>query len=337
MILVTDERFSIRYISSNVESIFGVTPYSLLGKNAFEFAPKNFREVWKNCIQQSLQSNSSEITLTTPDGKDVCFEVTFSNHVNHSEIRGVVIFLHDITDRKTAHQNLVHTNNHLDHFIHKTVHDLQAPLQSALGLLALAESSPANEQERYLKMLKSSLQRLDAFMIELNSFFKNEKMAIQNVKVDFESIFKAELAILQDMPDARDIKINFSFNAIAPLYSDVIRLKTILTNILSNAIKYSDRSKTNSFIHVTATVSEEKCYVVIEDNGLGIEKQYQSRIFEMYFRAHTNLKGTGLGLYIVKDTIDRLQGTIKVESEPGQGTKFHIELPNFVKTPILSN
>ena len=110
-----------------------------------------------------------------------------------------------------------------------------------------------------------------------------------------------------------------------------------MTNILSNAIKYSDRSKANKFIQVTATVSAEKCYVVIEDNGLGIEKQYQSRIFEMYFRAHTNLKGTGLGLYIVKDTIDRLQGSIKVESEPGQGTKFHIELPNFVKTPILSN
>ena len=195
IILVTDEAFSIRYITSNVESIFGVAPYSLLGKNAFNFAPVKFHEVWKNCIQQSLKNTSSEITLTTPDGKEVHFEVTFGNHVNHSEIRGVVIFLHDITDRKTEHQNLVHANNHLDHFIHKTVHDLQAPLQSALGLLDLAESSPAIEQERYLKMLKSSLQQLDVFMIELNSFFKNDKMAIQNVKVNFESIFNEELAI----------------------------------------------------------------------------------------------------------------------------------------------
>ena len=135
------------------------------------------------------------------------------------------------------------------------------------------------------------------------------------------------------MPAARGISIKFSFKATAPLYSDVIRLKTILTNTLSNAIKYSDNSKANKFIHVTANITDTKCSIVIEDNGLGIERQYLSRIFEMYFRAHTNLKGTGLGLYIVKDTIDRLQGNIRVESEPG--TKFYIELPNFVNTPIL--
>jgi signal transduction histidine kinase len=110
-----------------------------------------------------------------------------------------------------------------------------------------------------------------------------------------------------------------------------------LTNILSNSIKYSDRRKANRFIKVNATVSENNCAIAIEDNGLGIEEQYLDKIFDMYFRAHTSLKGTGLGLYIVKDTIERLGGSIKVESVPGKGTTFFIELPNFINTLVLSN
>lgn len=337
MVLVTDERFSIRYISSNVETIFGVKPYSLLGKNAFEFAPADKREIWQSCIQQSLTNKSSEISLKTISGKELYFEITFNNHVNHNEIRGVVIFLHDITERKLAHKELIKTNDHLDHFIFKTMHDLQAPLHSALGLMDLAESSKPSERDHYLKMIKASLQRLDAFIIELNSFFKNEKLAIQNELVDLESIFHEELTILQNMPDASGIKIEFFCDAQTSLYSDVIRLKTILTNILSNAIKYSDRQKDNRFIKVKGRVSEGKFNISIEDNGLGIESQYLSKIFDMYFRAHTGLKGTGLGLYIVKDTIDRLNGTIEVTSEPGKGTSFYIELPNFVTIPLSSN
>lgn len=336
IVLVTDERFSIRYISSNVETIFGVKPYSLLGRNAFEFAPSDKREAWQNCIQQSLKSKSSEIALTTPAGKEIHFEVTFTNHVNHNEIRGVVVLMHDITERKLAHKELIKTNNHLDHFIFKTVHDLQAPLQSALGLISLAESSEVNEREHYLKMIKASLQRLDAFIIELNSFFKNEKLAIQNEKIDFESIFNEELSSLKDMPEAREIKVDFSCVATAPLYSDSIRLKTIVTNILSNSIKYSDCSKTNRYIKVTANITDKICSIVIEDNGLGIEAQYLDKIFDMYFRAQTNMKGTGLGLYIVKDTIDRLQGTIEVKSQHGIQTKFYITLPNFVPSSVLS-
>lgn len=337
MVLVTDERFNIRYISSNVETIFGVKPYSLLGKNAFEFAPKDKREIWQNCIQQSLTSKSSEISLKSTSGKELHFEVTFTNHVNHNEIRGVVVFLHDITERKLAHKELIKTNDHLDHFIFKTVHDLQAPLQSALGLMELAESSKPIERDHYLKMIKSSLQRLDAFIIELNSFFKNEKMAIQNEEVNLESIFNEELAILQNMPDADGIEIEFFYDGETPLYSDLIRLKTILTNILSNSIKYSDRTKENRFIKVTASVSKKKLAITIEDNGIGIDEQYVSKIFDMYFRASTKQKGTGLGLYIVKDTIDRLDGTIEVNSVLGKGTKFVIELPNFINTTVRSN
>jgi len=337
MVLVTDEHFNIRYISSNVETIFGVKPYSILGKNAFEFAPADKREVWQNCIQQSLHSNSSEISLKTASGGVLHFEVTFSNHVNYKEIQGVVIFLHDITERKQAHKELIKANDHLDHFIFKTVHDLQAPLQSALGLMDLAESSSPSERDHYFKMIKSSLQGLDAFIIELNSFFKNDKMAIQNEKVDLEAVFGQELSILQNLPQARGIKIDFNFDAEVPLHTDLIRLKTILTNILSNSIKYSDRQKEQRFIKVTAIVSENTCDITIEDNGLGIEAQYLDKIFDMYFRAHNNLKGTGLGLYIVKDTIDRLRGTIEVESEPGKGTAFHISIPNFISTPVLAN
>ena len=72
----------------------------------------------------------------------------------------------------------------------------------------------------------------------------------------------------------------------------------------------------------------------MKDNGIGIEPQYQEKIFDLFFRATDQSQGTGLGLFIVKDTIDKLRGKIEVESEPGRGTTFTIEIPNQIFQPV---
>lgn len=330
IVLVTDEHFKIRYASDTIESVFGINPYSILGKSAFDFVSDDKRETWRKCLTETNGNASDEISLKTVTGKKVYFDVTVTNHVNNEAIRGIVIFLHDVTERKQAQQELENTNSHLDHFIFKTTHDLRAPLHSAMGLIKLAETADAKDRDKYITLIGKSLQKLDSLIEEVNSFYKNDKLAIVHEQIDLESLFKAELEDLKNLPGAENIRFDFVFKSTSDLFLDSIRLRTIITNILSNSIKYTDPRKHDRFILLEAEVNESTCKLKISDNGVGIEEKHLDKIFDMFYRGTSESHGTGLGLYIVKDTIDRLNGKVEVHSKVGKGTAFEITLPNFI-------
>ena len=132
------------------------------------------------------------------------------------------------------------------------------------------------------------------------------------------------------MPEAANIFIEKELR-VDLVYGDPVRIKMILNNLISNAVKYSDPAKAQSFIRIK-TISNNAHYLIeIGDNGIGINKQYHKQIFEMFFVTNSK-KGTGLGLYIIKETIEKLQGTIRVESEEKIGSTFFVSIP-FQKMP----
>jgi signal transduction histidine kinase len=114
---------------------------------------------------------------------------------------------------------------------------------------------------------------------------------------------------------------------LCPFYSDPLRLKILLNNLLSNSIKYRSQF-VQPFILMQVTVDNDRAVLVFTDNGKGIAKDNINRVFDMFFRASTSSTGSGLGLYIVKEAIQALEGIIVVESELGKGTTFRVELPN---------
>jgi signal transduction histidine kinase len=95
-----------------------------------------------------------------------------------------------------------------------------------------------------------------------------------------------------------------------------------------------DLQKQNRFIKIAARVTEEFCDISFEDNGIGIDPLYQEKIFDLFFRATDRSQGTGLGLFIVKDTLERLEGEVKVVSNQGQGTTFHVRIPNQIHQSV---
>jgi signal transduction histidine kinase len=104
-------------------------------------------------------------------------------------------------------------------------------------------------------------------------------------------------------------------------------LKTILYNLIGNAFKYNDPLKEEQVVTITASRNNQLFNISIEDNGVGIEKAHLPRIFEMFFRASEKSQGSGLGLYIVKETLNKLNGKIEVQSALKVGTIFNIEVP----------
>lgn len=118
-----------------------------------------------------------------------------------------------------------------------------------------------------------------------------------------------------------------NINGSIPFYSDHSRLLIIFNNIISNAVRYYDRWK-ESFLQIDIVVDKDKAEIHFSDNGVGIAEEFLDKIFKMFFRASYESKGSGLGLYIVKSTVEKLNGKISVKSKLGEGTHFTIEVPN---------
>lgn len=330
VVIVTDAQYHIRYVSDTVTHIFGVNPFAVLGKNAFDFVADENSARWQACLSESNHGKSCEISLRSKSNEELHFDVTVTNHVNNVDIRGLVIFMHDITQRKRDLKELQKANHHLDHFIFKTTHDLRAPLHSALGLVKLAESAPQEEQQKYLALIRKSLLKLDGFIEEVNNFYKNDKLAVKREEINLQQLVHSEVESLRNLPEADGIFFDHAIEATAAFISDPIRIKTVLTNIVSNSIKYSDPAKPLRFIKIQADVSMHNAVIRIYDNGQGIASEYLEKIYDIFFRANDTTAGTGLGLYIVKDTVERLNGKIQVSSELGKGTQFTVTIPNQV-------
>lgn len=110
--------------------------------------------------------------------------------------------------------------------------------------------------------------------------------------------------------------------------------KMILVNLLSNAIKYHDLGKAHPFIRLSMSSSNRHIHLTVEDNGQGIPKTSQKRVFEMFYRAHETASGSGLGLFLVKRMVDRLGGTIQIQSDPGKGTSVTVIVPSVNPTKV---
>lgn len=232
------------------------------------------------------------------------------------------------------HQNeeLSKINQELDSLVYSVSHNLRAPLSSVLGLLNLAnlEEHPRHpEFDAYLKMIEKSVLKLDDTLKEILDYSRNARLEIARDCINLKELCDDCMEKLAFLEGNKEIEIRSSFSGMEiPLYSDAYRLSMILTNMLSNAIKYRDKSKEQQYIHINAKITSCSLTIDFEDNGIGIQPALTGKIFNMFFRGTELSEGAGLGLYIVKQTVDKLNGRILVSSNPGKGTTFTVHLPN---------
>jgi len=243
-------------------------------------------------------------------------------------ITGISIFARDITERKEFENELRKTNFELDSFVYRASHDLRAPLRSVLGLASIIKIEDVEEKrDEYLNLITKSINKLDKFISDLTDFSRNTRITITIEPIDFQALVLESMENLKYMDGANRVNLNLNVKNETALYSDVPRLNIILQNLLSNAIKYQSYER-ESKINIDLTITENQINLIISDNGKGIKIEYLRRIFEMFFRASEDSYGSGLGLYITKQVIERLNGSIVVSSEYGKGTTFAIMLPN---------
>ncbi len=234
-----------------------------------------------------------------------------------------------INSLATQNIELTKINKELDSLVYSVSHNLRAPLMSVLGLINLAKfETSIDAVHHYHGLMEKSIHNLDDTLKEILDYARNARQEPQIGKVDFKEIINETLDKMQFMMGVEKIKIRVKVVDPVLFYSDYYRISVILNNLISNAIKYYDERKENSFFNISVTVEEKKAMLVFQDNGIGISAAAIDKIFDMFFRATNKTDGSGLGLYIVKEAVDKLQGDIQIESSMGIGTTFKIDIPN---------
>ncbi|TAG06496.1 MAG: PAS domain S-box protein [Cytophagia bacterium] len=225
-------------------------------------------------------------------------------------------------------------NFELDQLVYRTSHDIRSPLTSVLGLVNLMrlEGLPDNLAE-YVDRMEKSVQKLDRFVSSMLNFAKVNRTERKNEVIDFEEIILKCYDDFRYMPHFEKVNKKYFIKNEKKIlfYGDILRLEIIFANIISNAIKYQNLNEENSFLSTNIIFEDDYVCISFEDNGIGIKEEYIKKIFDMFFRATDKGEGSGLGLYIVKQTIEKLGGSIEVKSEYGEGTLMTIHLPNLLK------
>lgn len=251
------------------------------------------------------------------------------------KIVSVLSTVQDVTLLKQNELQLIQTGKDLDRFVYSASHELRAPLRSILGLTRIASYDILNnnydELSEYISRIERSVMRLDETVKDVIEYSRNTRMEVAQEIVSFSEIVYNIIDNLGSLSNFSRILIQTEFNDKITFYSDSRRIQIVLNNIISNSIKYADLSKEQCFLNIKITTTTNECIIHISDNGIGIDTEYLQHIFEMFFRATSMNEGDGLGLYIVKETLNKLQGQIDVHSHPGKGTEFIISIPNSKK------
>jgi len=240
----------------------------------------------------------------------------------------------EINTRKEAEEKIARTNRELskrntelDNFVYSVSHDLRAPIASVLGLINLAKKDKDISMKlMYLEMINKSALQQDDFIKEILDQSRNSRLEVKREEIMFEPLIDETFTQLKFATSAgQSVERVVTVDQKGPFYSDRWRLKVILNNIISNAIRY--RNGKDPVIKVDVLINENLASVAIQDNGKGIEREHLPNVYKMFYRATDDGAGSGLGLYIVKEAIDKLNGQIDIQSEVGKGTVVRFAIP----------
>lgn len=304
-------------------------------KRIFRLEEKEGRKIARELLDQgSIKFVAEELRF---DGSTMWIEGNYVVLYDESnKVRGCCGVRRDVTERKIVekaikeqNEELKKTNSELDNFVYRVSHDLKAPISSTKGLINIARlETEEKRKSECLEMIERSMNKLDSFILDILDYSRNSRIEVRPVKIDIEHLINDVLSDTHFLRDERNMVIKKKINAPKAFYSDKTRLAFIFNNLISNAIRFSDEGKSNSWLKISIDISDSEAKISFTDNGIGIEAQHLDHIFEMFYRGTETQTGSGLGLYIVKEALEKLSGTIVVYSTVDEGTSFELAIPN---------
>jgi|GEM_PF-3309089 len=348
-------------LDDNGQEIFLVNPESLeifyMNKKAFDqhgypgkpfpvsvsrLGPDYNLRSFKGLISPLLNGSRKDIMLltsqTSRSGKSYPVEAKITVATTQG-LQYLVMTVRDISQIKKLEKEisrkkseLEKLESELDRFVHSASNDLLAPVGTLKGLLSLVEKENSFQlNPAYAEMMLKTVIKLERYVYDMIDFSTNMKRVVQGGDVNFKSLVALSLDNLRFMEGFMKMSIHVEVSQEVDFSSDESRLQILLNNLLSNAIKYQDPLSASPFMNIQVIADQHKAVIRITDNGTGISKESIDRVFDMFYRASALSFGSGLGLYLVKEVVRKLRGSIQVASTLGKGTEFLLEIPNKYK------
>ncbi len=326
------------------QEITGLSKEKLIGKNFTELKLLLDEEMQLHTekVSQVLEGKSLrsyESRFIDKNGKVRYVETYLKALKKDNEIFAFNVIAHDITERKKAEEKLKEiieelerSNYELQQFAYITSHDLQEPLRTIASFTQLLE-------RRYRGQLDSDADEFIEFIVDAAIRMKEmiqgllEYSRVGTKKVEFKEVdmdIELEQALSNLHALINNNRAEITHDPLPKVLADPDQIVRIFQNLIGNAIKFRKPDE-NPKIHISCQINKENNEYVFEvsDNGIGIEKEYKDKIFEVFKRLHAmgKYEGTGIGLSVVKRIIEQYNGRIWVESELGKGSTFYFTLP----------
>jgi signal transduction histidine kinase/tetratricopeptide (TPR) repeat protein len=230
-----------------------------------------------------------------------------------------------------AMENLVKKNQHLEDFTYVISHNLRAPIARIMGLTSIFNKEDLQDTTNLhiLENLNKAALNLDSIVSDLNDILLMQNLSDDyKEEVQLEQITQHVTESLVEVIQDASAKIQTDFSQVSKLHTIKSYITSILYNLISNAIKYRSPDRRPEILIKTASVNGSVC-LTVRDNGIGLDltQVNSKKLFKLYQRMHTHTEGKGMGLFIVKEQVEALNGKIEVEGAPNQGCAFHIYLP----------
>jgi len=332
-IVILDGNLVIKKASKSFYELFGIDEKPTKGKGIYNFVDgldrERLRYLFENALSRSAVCKNFEFHFSPEDGKDKVFMLhaskTKSDFSNNTDM--YIVFIDDVTEERMIHQEK-------DDFISIATHELKTPLTlikaSAQMLQRTSEYERLPPLRRHLGRILEQTEKvllLAGHLLDVS----NIKTGRFTLKKDTFSLCELLAGLVDDFRTINtEHEIRLDLDGTCLVYADKIKIAQVLTNLLSNALKYSPDSN-EIWVSISMSDDEKNAEVSVRDAGVGIPEAEASRIFKRFSRTRTveekNISGIGLGLYISAEIIKKHNGRIWFESRAGEGTTFFVNLP----------
>ena len=242
---------------------------------------------------------------------------------------------------RKQNNELVKVNHQIYKFVYSISHNLRGPLASMSGLLNIAKELNVTKDTQVTEvhdMMDLSIHQLNDTINEIIEYSKNARTEITVTEIDWMDCVRSSIEKLTDLEGKHIVSKKIEIHGCADFYSDAPRIETLFTNLLSNSLIYQSKDRIPA-ISISVRCDSNEAVITLKDNGIGISQEVLPHIFNMFYRGTTESHGAGLGLFIVKETVTKLNGTINIMSCAGLSTMVTITIPNITSEahhPVLS-
>ncbi|WMJ73768.1 PAS domain S-box protein [Cytophagaceae bacterium ABcell3] len=247
---------------------------------------------------------------------------------NDEKVNGSLYTFTDITEKKYTEKELEGKKNEINQFLYKVSHDMKGPLMSMMGLVNLAKEEVEDPvASSYFSMMSTLADKLDTILTDLKDLTTVRTTKSNPVEIQVPEFFIDLAEHIKDKENAENVKITVNVDDTLKVVQDINVLQIVFGNIIENAIVFRNRNLPKPEVVIEAKIENDLLKVRVKDNGSGIEEEKLPKIFDLFYRGNMHSKGSGMGLYLVENAIQKLQGKLKVDSAFGAGTEVTVSIP----------